>query len=472
MPPSPRRASLRLILTVVGTLVLSLALVVSAALVLSTTYLQRESDVISSSLESVRLAQEAQLDLLLHERSRDPVVRRELEGEILGRLAEARAHVVTGAEGKLLDTAELRVVEYVDAARAEQPSAVVSRRLQVGHDALETLVHVNLAQANDARVRAGWMDATADTIAIVIAAVVLLASAACAWWLRTRVFRPVLALADAMERYGRGDRDVRADEEGPTEVRDMAERFNQMATALAARRDAQIAFLGGVAHDLRTPLSALSLTISAIAPEHPLPPEPAIRRAVERVGRQLTRLDRMISDLLDMARVEAGQLELRRRVQDVRGPVREAVTLLASTSRAHTIDLNMPDQPALSEVDALRLEQVVTNLVSNAIKYSPAGGRVEVNVEADGGELHLSVRDEGIGISSEDQERLFEPFQRVGHTRDRIPGVGLGLFVVRRIVEAHRGRFEVCSSPGHGSVFHIWLPLAPALPLETATRVS
>ena len=111
--------------------------------------------------------------------------------------------------------------------------------------------------------------------------------------------------------------------------------------------------------------------------------------------------------------------------------------------------------------DPLRIEQVITNLLSNAIKYSPEGGRVDVAVAPQEDGAVISVTDQGLGISEEDQQRLFEPFRRVGLSMETIPGVGLGLFVVRRIVEAHHGRIDVTSARGKGSSFRIWIPSSP-----------
>ena len=110
--------------------------------------------------------------------------------------------------------------------------------------------------------------------------------------------------------------------------------------------------------------------------------------------------------------------------------------------------------------DALRIEQVVSNLISNAIKYSPSARKIEVCVRRERLDAVVEVRDYGIGISEDDQRRLFEPFHRASLAKETIPGAGLGLYVVRRLVDAHRGRIEVWSQPGQGARFSVHLPLA------------
>jgi signal transduction histidine kinase len=230
-----------------------------------------------------------------------------------------------------------------------------------------------------------------------------------------------------------------------------------MASALATQREAQIAFLAGVAHDLRNPLSLLKMSADTLEPDGPLPPEPRLRLLIERFRRQTTRLDRMIGDFLDMAKIEAGQLELAVEVHDARALVREVVDLFDEAAHER-IDVSVPAEPLPISCDRVRIEQVITNLVSNAIKYSPAATRIDVAAESRGDELVLRVTDRGIGISKDDQTSIFEPFHRAGLSKEAVPGVGLGLSVVRRIVQAHRGRVEVDSAPGAGSTFRVYLP--------------
>jgi signal transduction histidine kinase len=139
--------------------------------------------------------------------------------------------------------------------------------------------------------------------------------------------------------------------------------------------------------------------------------------------------------------------------------VRNVVDLLEGSAARERIALRLPADPVHVSCDALRIEQAVGNLVSNAIKYSPPDTPVDVVVEARGHEVAIRVTDRGPGLSADEQARLFEPFRRVGSAAATAPGIGLGLFIVRRIVTAHRGRIEVDSERGRGASFTAYLPL-------------
>jgi signal transduction histidine kinase len=176
------------------------------------------------------------------------------------------------------------------------------------------------------------------------------------------------------------------------------------------------------------------------------------------IERQVHRLDRMIGDLLDRSRIEGGQLELRVVEYDARSIAQEAFNLFSTASTSHTLLLHVPDSKIPVNCDPFRIEQVLNNLLSNAIKYSPAGGNIELNVEQSHDDVLFQVSDHGMGIPEEELPYIFEPFRRVKIVKGDIPGVGLGLSVVRRIVQAHSGRIEVESRLGKGTTFRVRLP--------------
>jgi signal transduction histidine kinase len=453
-----RRFGLRTVLTVLTIAVTSLALIAMVLLLILTQYSTRVSAALADSVESVRAVEETQIALLRHERARGAAVRRELEREVLENLASIRQGV-TEEGADVVARAVALVNVYLESARMPVPTPDLGERFTVAFETLDEVSDMNIAAARAARDTAARWDHRLNLLGTLAMASVLALTASLLWWVRTQAFQPVLELASAMERFGRGDHEARARERGPTELRDMIERFNHMAAALAAQRQAQVAFLAGVAHDLRNPLSALSLSVSLIEPNQPLPPEPRVRRTIELVRRQLKKLERMVNDVMEMTKVQAGQLDLHVESHDLVRLVQDVIDLFEATEPEQRIELSLPDEPLLIECDALRVEQVMSNLISNALKYSPSARKIEVSLARVGGDACFAVRDYGIGISEEDQRRLFEPFQRAGISKESIPGTGLGLYVVHRLVSAHSGSIEVASSPGDGARFTVRLPM-------------
>jgi signal transduction histidine kinase len=460
-----RQFGLRAVLTVLTVAVTSLALTVLVLLLIMTQYLNRVSATLAHSVENVRAAEETQIALLMHERGQDPPG--QAEAEMLKNLAMIRR---SGAAqgGEALARAEELVNAYIDKAKTSPGRVEVPEHFAAAFRMLDEVSDLNIAEARAARDTAVRWDRRLNVLGWAAMGVVLALTASLLWWMRTHAFQPVFELARAMERFGRGDHHARAEERGPYELREMIERFNEMAAALAAQRRAQMAFLAGVAHDLRNPISALSLSVALIAPDQPLPPEASIRRTVELVRRQLKKLERMVNDFMEMTKVDAGELELQIGRQDLVPLVREVVDLFDATEPQPRIDVSLPTSAVWVAGDALRIEQVITNLISNALKYSPSVRKVEVGLRPSGDDVCLYVRDYGIGISEDDQRRLFEPFQRASLSKDTVPGAGLGLFVVQRLVQAHGGRIDVRSRPGEGAEFRVHLPLAAPAQLERA----
>jgi signal transduction histidine kinase len=227
-----------------------------------------------------------------------------------------------------------------------------------------------------------------------------------------------------------------------------------MAHSLARQREERLAVLAGVAHDLRNPLAGLKWGIHALELEQS---EAQRGLTCTRLNRQVDLLSRMLEDLLDTTRIEAGKLQMQPEEFDVRDVAEEITRLYERTSPEHEIVLDQPDEPVIVYADPLRIEQVLGNLLSNAIKFSPGGGSIEFTITTENDEIRLCVSDSGIGIATEEMADLFTPFQR--RRSDVAPGAGLGLSVVRRIVAAHRGRIEVDSELGIGSTFCVRLPL-------------
>jgi two-component system sensor histidine kinase MtrB len=428
-----------------------LALIGSASwlllLALAATSARTVSD-LAANTESVRMAEEAELSLLLYERTTDPVARHRLQGELRRQLSHAHEYVSTDEEAAILRAAEAAVTRHF----AVPPQGGLDDAFQ----AIDDLARYNVDQARETEERTRRWARWLGWGAMVLATAMMGAAAVLVRWLATRAFRPFLVLAAQIREVPAGRMTPRVDVTGPSEVREVARRYNELADELERRRHAQMTFLGAVAHDLRNALSALKLAAFALQGD-PGPADPV--RIGHLVRRQVDRLDRMVGDLLDTARIEAGELRLDAEEVDLCTTAGQVAELFRPGAPTHDIQVALPEAPVIVTCDPMRIEQVLSNLLSNAIKYSPEGGPVRVTVGASDREARVAVSDSGIGIPLEEQDRLFQPFRRGGMDRQSaIPGVGLGLYIARRIVEAHGGRIELRSTLHVGSEFTVVLP--------------
>jgi PAS domain S-box-containing protein len=235
-------------------------------------------------------------------------------------------------------------------------------------------------------------------------------------------------------------------------------------------------FLGMLSHELRNPLAPIRNALFIL--DHAAPDGPQARRAREIANRQLAHLTRLVDDLLDVTRVARGKVELRRADLDVAALARRAADdhRALMQDRDLELDLHLPAEPVLVYGDETRLSQVLGNLLQNAAKFTPAGGRVALEVRALGGRAELRVRDTGAGIAPEVLPRIFEPFTQARQTLARSEGgLGLGLAMVRGLVALHGGEVRATSpGPGRGTEFVVTLPLAPqraAGPQATAQQL-
>ncbi len=236
---------------------------------------------------------------------------------------------------------------------------------------------------------------------------------------------------------------------------DNARLYGQAQQAVRAREGV----LAVVSHDLRNPLASILLntsTLLELSPEGTLDPWVAdsLRQTIALVAQS----NRLIEDLLDVSRAANGGISLLRAPHDLRDLAARAERMLRplAEKRGLQLSVSVPDAPVPVMVDGDRVLQVLSNLAGNALKFTPAGGRVEVAVEGGQGAARVTVRDTGVGIAADELEQVFDPFRQVGDGDRR--GVGLGLPIARGIVEAHGGRISAASEPGAGSAFSFTLP--------------
>jgi len=226
--------------------------------------------------------------------------------------------------------------------------------------------------------------------------------------------------------------------------------------------DAKDLFLADVVHELKTPLAAAKaqaqLALHQVGERSPV--DTSTARALRLIAQQIDRLNKLVGDLLEASQLESGLVELQPTEFDLGSLIEDMRGKMQPLGDRHPIRVDVPQELQIL-ADKDRIEQVLANLLSNAIRYSPDGGPIDVTAEKAGNQIHLSVRDHGLGVPREHQQLVFERFGRAHGSA--FGGLGLGLAITKGIVERHGGRIwlESTGKPGEGSVFHVQLPLRP-----------
>ncbi len=254
----------------------------------------------------------------------------------------------------------------------------------------------------------------------------------------------------------------------------------KLARDLAEADQRKTEFLATLAHELRNPLAPIrsGLSVMRLKGDNAA----SVARVREMMERQVSHMVHLIDDLLDVARISGGKLELKKEHADLRGVLSSAVetSLPLIETGQHELSVDMPDAEVPAEVDVTRIAQVVANLLNNAAKYTPAGGRIRLSLQVESQQAVIEVADNGIGIPQEALSMVFEMFSQVGHHLERAQGgLGIGLSLVRRLVEMHGGTVSAASGGAQaGSVFTVRLPLAngahdtPAQAADAAASIA
>ncbi len=280
------------------------------------------------------------------------------------------------------------------------------------------------------------------------------------WWLSTGALRPIREITSTAERISSVNltERIKADELD-TELAQLSEVLNGMLDRLEEAFRRQTQFTADASHELRTPLAVI-LSHVELALARPRSPD-EYRESLQTCGQAARRLVSLVEDLLMLARVDAGGLELHRQPTDLRKLAEETRAWLAPQAAEREVCLVLEGDSAPVLADPDRLAQVLRNLLENAILYHRPGGQVTIATGREGATALATVSDNGPGIAPEDLARLFDRFYRADRSRTRVSGgSGLGLAIARGIVEAHGGRLTVRSQPGQGSEFRLELPAA------------
>ncbi|MBI5082245.1 MAG: PAS domain-containing protein [Chloroflexi bacterium] len=220
--------------------------------------------------------------------------------------------------------------------------------------------------------------------------------------------------------------------------------------------------LSMAAHDLRAPLTSILGFAGLLTNDPPVLGEPEQKQALAMIEAQGHRLEHLISDLLDLDQTERGKLVISFKLCELTELIREVIKPLDVTRelRQITLKLDLPKMPVQLQADRERLRQILNNMISNAIKYTPEGGHIEVAARAESDDAVIQISDNGKGMTEEQLSHLFQLYYRTDDARQsKVKGTGLGLFIVKTLVDAHHGRIDVTSKPKQGTTFTVRLPL-------------
>jgi signal transduction histidine kinase len=274
------------------------------------------------------------------------------------------------------------------------------------------------------------------------------------WYLSRRISRPVLALSRATDEITRGHYDVAVpDVQGRGEIDHLAQRFREMASRLGEAEQQERNFLMSVSHELRTPLTAIRGHVDAL--REGIAADPAVRAAsLDMIANETARLERLVGDVLDLAKLEAHRFTLLTEEVDMERLCEQAYAAFGEEARRRRIDYekHFEARPTIVS-DGDRVLQIISNLLSNAFRWTPDGGKVELELAASNGRVSVAVDDSGPGVPAAERDRIFRPFW----SRDD-SGTGLGLAIAHELAAALGGSIELESHPGSGSRFELVLP--------------
>lgn len=279
------------------------------------------------------------------------------------------------------------------------------------------------------------------------------------WWVRQRIIIPIEAMKEASLRIANGDYHKRLPTYASVELNELAQAFNQMVTTIESVEQQRVELIGDVAHELRTPLSNIRITMEGLMDEV-LPAEPATFAGIQD---EVGRLQRLVYQLEALSRAESGQLPLHKQPLSYARFVETICSRLQIQFEDKGVDLTLdiPDTLPPVQADPDLMTQVLTNLLGNALQYTPAQGRVTLSAAVYNDELVTRIQDTGIGIPAADLPRIFERFYRVDKSRARSSGGnGIGLTIAKHLIYAHNGHIRAEShGANQGTTVIFTLPL-------------
>jgi len=269
---------------------------------------------------------------------------------------------------------------------------------------------------------------------------------------------PVRALTQAAQRVTAGELEQQVKISSSDEIGQLAQAFNQMSKQLAEKDRLRQQMTADIAHELRTPLTVIAGYAESMKEGILAPTE----ERLSLINNEIEHLQRLVEDLRTLSRADAGELALQRQLLDPGELLNQIAATYSHQVNKKYIALTVDIQPDLPRihVDETRLTQVLGNLISNALRYTPEGGKILLSGRQDDGQVVMRISDSGAGMPPEVLSHIFDRFYRSDTSRtESYGGSGLGLAIAKALVEAHGGRIEVSSNPGRGTVFSVWLPI-------------
>jgi signal transduction histidine kinase len=335
-------------------------------------------------------------------------------------------------------------------AGSNQPLLAAALPLRVGGKFFGTIAVAKPETVLNQR----WV-ALIERLLIAFAGGVLVATAF-AWYLSRRITTPVLQLSAAADEVAAGRYDIEVSGGGAGEIGELAERFGQMASRLAETEELERNFLMSVTHELRTPLTAIRGHVEALR-EGVVDDEATRLASLTVIAAETGRLERLVGDVLDLAKLDAHRFTVLREEVDMERLVDRAYTTFTEEARRRGIEyrFELEAKPTIVS-DGDRVLQIISNLLSNAFRWTPDGGSVGLELSATNGSVYVGVADSGPGIPPSERERIFRPFWSRGGG-----GTGLGLAIAHELATALGGRISLESSAEAGSRFELMLPVRP-----------
>lgn len=295
-----------------------------------------------------------------------------------------------------------------------------------------------------------------------------------AWMMSRIIIRPVAQVAGAAERLAQGHLDARVTQDRNDEIGTLQRAFNQMADVLNEKIDqlegvgrVQRRFVSDVSHELRTPVTTIRMAADLLM-SRKSEFDASAERTVELLDEQISRFERMLAELLEISRYDAGNAQLDPVETDLRQPVCQAVATVVDLARAKGVwlSVHLPSHPVVADIDSRRIERIVRNLLGNAVDFAE-GLPIEVDVVTGPGAASVIVRDHGVGMDASQLRHVFDRFWRADSSRSRLTGgTGLGLSIAMQDARLHHGDLLVRSLPGAGTVFILSLPLRAGMVLD------